>query len=449
MTAVSRPTSLLQSITASSRLSFYLAAAAILVLAAVLRLNALDFADVRFDEASALQQALSISQGRLQLLANFSGSVLNHPPAYLYIMALPYLVTRDFLAVLTFRVLLDVLAIAVCMLAGRRHFSERMSLLAGLLFATAPWAIQFSRNTGIVVIPLLGALVVLGLLEAINRRNAWGWALAFAGASLAVASHWSGVYWLIVAAICAVLWRRAISIRHVLMGLAVLLLFGLGYVLGDAAKGFENLRGLASRSADSTITAGINLQTLNVALWSSGGTRIGDLTGPAYAEWAAQMPPAFGLIDTLQLVLLIAGVAIAIALGSVWRKRVNVRLANGAAVLAIGWCVPVMIQMIGSRPVAMHYLLPLYPLPFMLMGLAIDQGLRFDWRATARHNPHDGHALTGGCAAGHRRLAGIHLAALRRFCAGQQHSAGRLWHAGAQLDSGRPAGRKCHARRAG
>ena len=85
MLTASRRLSLSRNTIRSGRLTFYLATAAIVLLAAVLRLHALDFADVRFDEASALQQALSIAQGRLQLLANFSGSVLNHPPAYLYI----------------------------------------------------------------------------------------------------------------------------------------------------------------------------------------------------------------------------------------------------------------------------------------------------------------------------------------------------------------------------
>lgn len=367
--------SLSRSTAARGRLIFYLAATAIVVLAAALRLYALDFADVRFDEASALQQALSIAQGRLQLLAHFSGSLLNHGPAYLYLMALPYLATRDFLAVLAWRALLDVLAIALCMAVCRRHFSARMALATGLLFATAPWAIQFSRNTGIVVIPLLGTLVVLGLLEAINKRHDWGWALAFAGASLAVASHWSGIYWLIVCAICAVVWRRAFSFRHGLMGLAVLLVFGAGYLAGDAAKGFENVRGFMSRGTADTVAPSINLQTLNVALWSSGGAHISDLTGPAYSLWVAQTPSLMGIIDGAQQALLIAGVATAIALGVILRKRVEGRLANGAAVLAIGWCVPVLLQMIGTRPVAMHYLLPLYPLPFMLMGLALDQGL--------------------------------------------------------------------------
>src|SRR5689334_1766498 len=84
----------------------------ILVLAAGLRLYALDLIDLRYDEASAPQYALSIAQGHWLAVAPFSGSVANHPSVYLYVLALPYLVSRDLMFIAAFRVFLDVLAIA-------------------------------------------------------------------------------------------------------------------------------------------------------------------------------------------------------------------------------------------------------------------------------------------------------------------------------------------------
>jgi hypothetical protein len=134
----------------------WLALASVLILATALRLYRLDLLDLRFDEATALRQAMQIARGEWLPVAPFSGSVANHPPTYLYIMALPYLFTRDFLTVAAYRVLLDVVAIALCWGLCRRFFGSSLgvALIACLLFATAPWAIQFARRTWLAALPL-------------------------------------------------------------------------------------------------------------------------------------------------------------------------------------------------------------------------------------------------------------------------------------------------------
>jgi len=59
--------------------------AGVIALAAALRLYRLDLVDLRFDEATALRQAMQIAGGGWLPVAPFSGSVANHPPTYLYL----------------------------------------------------------------------------------------------------------------------------------------------------------------------------------------------------------------------------------------------------------------------------------------------------------------------------------------------------------------------------
>src|SRR5512142_1650811 len=70
--------------------------------AAFLRLYRLNLIDFRFDQAFALQYANDITHGYFWAVQPH-GSVAAHPPVYLYLMALPYLFTSDFVSVVTFR----------------------------------------------------------------------------------------------------------------------------------------------------------------------------------------------------------------------------------------------------------------------------------------------------------------------------------------------------------
>src|SRR5450759_2348858 len=157
---------------------------AVLILAAVLRLQSLELIDLRYDEASAPQFALGIAQGPLLAVAPFSGSVANHPPVYFYALALPYLFTRNVMVVAVYRAMLDVAAIALLWWLCVRFFNRRVALVSTLLISVAPWAVQYSRKLSMLTLSIFLILLLFGLLEALKRRNAWGWAIAGLGLAL-------------------------------------------------------------------------------------------------------------------------------------------------------------------------------------------------------------------------------------------------------------------------
>jgi 4-amino-4-deoxy-L-arabinose transferase-like glycosyltransferase len=341
---------------------------AVIGLAAFLRLYRLDLLDLRFDEASAPQLALSIARGNWLPVAPFSGSVANHPPVYLYLLALPYLITRDFMAIATYRALLDVLAVALTWWVCRRFFNLRVALIASLLFAVAPWAVQFARDTGIVVPPLFTTLLLFGLLEALQRRNPWGWAVAGWGLALSLGSHLTAVYLVPVVLIALVIGRASLRPVPVLVGIAPLLLVGGVYLAHDAGQGFANVRALLGSSGE----AAWSLDALNQALWSTGGAHLSDLTSGAFPIWQAQVLQALNLIDTVQMAWLVVSAAILLVL----LLRRSALYSPAAIVLLLLWLsVPVVLQLRHSRSMQMHYFLPLYPVPFIVMALGVDSVL--------------------------------------------------------------------------
>ncbi len=350
-----------------------IAFAGAIILAAALRLYRLDLIDLRFDEATALRQAMQIAGGTWLPIAPFSGSVANHPPTYLYIMALPYLFTRDVLAVAAYRVMLDVAAIALCWWLCRRYFggTPEAALIACLCFAAAPWAIQFARRTWLAALPLFQVILLFGLLEALARRNPWGWAIAGWGLALSVGAHLSALYLLPAALIAAVLGRATLRPLPALVGVAPLIALAAAYLGFDAGQDFRNLRALLGSTSE---PADWSPYALRFALWISGGTHLSDLTGGAYPRWLQQPWLALGWIDVLQMALLVAGAG-ALAVWMMTRRTASaVRLS---ATIMLAWlALPVLLQSRPARPLQMHYFLSLYPVPFLVTGLGLATILR-------------------------------------------------------------------------
>ncbi|MCS6773250.1 MAG: hypothetical protein NZ693_03955, partial [Thermoflexales bacterium] len=404
-----------------------------------LRLFQLDLVDLRYDEASTLFFARGIAEGHWLAIAPFSGSVLNHPAAYLYAMAFPYLFTRDALLAVAWRALLDVAAIGLTWWMCYRHFGVGVAFVAALLFAVSPWAVQMGRRTGITVLPLGATLALWGVLELARCRSAWGgsgytntwrgvslcphsrplslrekgagaraehstvhcasksghspwgWVLVGWGLALTLGAHWTGLY-LLPLTIGVMLWRwRRARLVPVLVGFLPLTGVLGAYVAFDAGQSFANLRALLDLQP---AEARWSLDALWAALWLSGGAHLSDLTGPAFPVWREQLPPLLPLLDEAQMgwMLLSAGIVGSTALrGIAERFKVpsppNPPLlegegagGEGVRLLVLAWfAAPILLQLRHAQPIQMHYLLPTYPAGFVLMALGAQAAINL-WR---------------------------------------------------------------------
>ena len=366
--------------------------AAVLLLAAGLRLYQLDWIDFRFDQSYALRYANDISRGYLWPVQPH-GSVAVHPPVYLYLMALPYLFTSDFMTIVTYHVVLDVIAVGLCWWIGTRYFNLRVGAVAAFLYAVAPWAIQSARNTWPVPLPLFSTVLLIGMFEIVLRHNKWGWTLTGAGMALVAGTHLAGLYVIPVALLACLIGRKSARSLPVILGLLPLVIIAGVYLAYDASHGFVNIQSMLSTFRD---TAHVSTDSLQFGLWMSGGMHISDLTGAAYGHWVDMTPPLLAALDSLQIALLVASVfAIGTqAIGTVlarYRKLSPPVTAEpyiaqplAAFLLLLWWCLPIILQMRHSRPIAMQYLLPVLPAPFLLMGIGVDAVLRLRtrWRSS-------------------------------------------------------------------
>jgi 4-amino-4-deoxy-L-arabinose transferase-like glycosyltransferase len=290
-----------------TNLRFILISTTIVCLAAYLRLNRLDLIDFRFDQAYPLQYALDIVEGRKLWLVQPHGSVAQHPPIYLYFIALGLLFTRNFMAMVVYRVLWDVLAVVLCGWFCARYFNRRVAGIAMLLYAVAPWAIQFSRNLWPVPQPLFTMILLIGLVEVVTLKNARGWFWIAVGIGLVAGTHLAGVYVLPAVIVIILFALRSFKVTPFALG-TVVPAFAFGaYFFHDAQNGFDNTKNLVSTFGS---PSHFDLRPMWQALNLSGGTKLSDLTGISYPKWVAETPRGFEYIDTLQIALFVASVIV-------------------------------------------------------------------------------------------------------------------------------------------
>ena len=358
------------------RLLPFLLLAAILALAAALRFYRLGAASFTFDAAAVSNLAAQwIDQGRLPLQGMVSSTGFRNPPLTVYLMSLPVALSRDPLALTGFVVVLNLLAVAGTFWLGRRYWSTAAGLLAALLFAISPWAVQHAR--GVLGQDLLAPGVVLLMIWTLawfvdGRR----WMLAAALVTLAalIQVHLAAVA-LVPVLVVLVLWelisqrRRGAAARlwqPLAVGVALGALLYLPYLFADAQQGWTNVRGFLTEGGGA---AGVQGQVFDLALLNIGGRNIHALAGPQrFREFLAELPAPGYWPDRLEELLVAAST---LFLGvRLLRRRYDPRLARSTAALLLWLAVPVLFFLLFGAEVQLHYLVVLYPAPYLALAAA-------------------------------------------------------------------------------
>src|SRR5690242_15879945 len=152
----------------SRRLSWESAgAAAIVVVAAWLRLRHLGLAQFNDDQAIALRIAHDILGGDFRTTGLTSSSGAANPPLYVYIVAVVVWIHGGLIFATQSTAVLSVIAIALTYVIVRPRFGGTVALVTTALFATAPWAVLYGRHLWqqdylpIVTVGLLWSLFVV------------------------------------------------------------------------------------------------------------------------------------------------------------------------------------------------------------------------------------------------------------------------------------------------
>jgi 4-amino-4-deoxy-L-arabinose transferase-like glycosyltransferase len=362
---------------ASRRALEIVAVTLVLLLAAYLRLNHLEWTEFKQDEAHLSQIAYDMARTGVIPLRSIGAStgVVNLPLAA-WLLAIPYAVSGSPIVATAFLAGLNVLAVALCYAMARSWFKSWSSayvlgaLAAALLFAVAPWAIVYSRKLWANdFLPLFVAGWAWTGWLAWVRKKPW-WLIAHAALlGACIQLHYSALMLAPVSAVWFMAFIKRVSWRAVLIAAAVLALLFAPFLLADAGRGWPNMTrfmALFQQPATSDTAAISNAWLLST------GLEIHSLAGPQEFENFRVLVPWADGVSWLVGLLVIAGLIIAVidVLRAIPRRQWHDRSAV-AFLLATWLLIPIIGQLSHRTPLYVHYFLPVLPAPFVVAGYLV------------------------------------------------------------------------------
>jgi len=221
-----------------------------MLFAAVFRMSCPGLYQFKLDEASMLQKALRLARyGEWTWLSTHTtwGSLAGHSPLSVYIPATQYLFTNDPRVPRLVVGLMGVLAVGVLAWTVQRYYGRAAGLIAGMLLAASPMAVEWSvyvwnPNYGQLFLALWVCFGLLGYYE--GKR--WPQALHWLMLGLATQAHPGNILiaplslgLLIAAWFCKVSSRRVL-ILYTVIGWGLALLTAIPWIIGLLDAGFQS-----------------------------------------------------------------------------------------------------------------------------------------------------------------------------------------------------------------
>ena len=355
-----------------------LALLGILLMAGYLRLGHLELTEFKFDEALVCNRAAEfVDSGRLPATGIGSSVGVANPPLAVILMALPVAVARDPILASAFVALLNVGAVLGCFWLGRRYFDDGVGLLAALLFAVSPWAVFYSRKVWAQdMLPLFTVLFFAALFATVVAERPWALVGAFAALACLVQIHLSALAFVPLLLLVLLLFHKQVRIAPLAVGVGLALLLFAPYLLHEATTGWGNLRGAMSVAGK---PAEIGPQAIRYALLNVGGEALHALAGESWREFLASIVNLRGL-DLAEQALFVGGVLFLV----LWllfrrtRREAGTSTRARAFTLLLLWVLaPVLFFLRHSTPVYPHYLIILYPAPYLIVAVLTVEAVRW------------------------------------------------------------------------
>lgn len=350
-----------------SRRQETLLVAALLLLGALLRLSAPGLTHFQADEARLYMRAWTMAQeGHLATHGIASSIGFPNSPVSVWLYALPLVAWPHVYASTLFTGLVNLLALAGCWWIARRYWGSTAALAALLLFAVAPWAVVHSRRIWAQnLLPPLVVLWAIGALLAFVERRPRFVILHLLALSLAVLVHFAALALVPASLLLFILFRRRLSWRYVGAGFLVSLLPAVPFLVYLSEPGGANLARLADRAGAGALWQPASWR---YAWLLFSGVELHSLAGPEqFRNYLASIPPVTPVTTLLGLLLLLGLLWLA---RQVWQGRTRPSAEGEAALLVLIWLLaPPLVFLVFPSPVVLHYLLPIYPAPFIVAGV--------------------------------------------------------------------------------
>jgi len=346
--------------------------ALVLIVAAVLRLGWPGLTEFKADEARLMLLALEmVEEGGLPLRGISSSVGFPNFPMSVWLYALPLYIWPHPLAATLFTGFLNLLAVGGTYWLVRRYWGPHAALAAALLFAVNPWALHHARKIWAqnLLAPFVVGWGISGALFWVEERPSFiiPHLLCLA---IAAQAHLAGLALVPATLLILLLNRRRLRLRDLLLGGGLVLLTLLPFLLYLYRSGISLLNALPGGGG--AASGGWDWHAFRLAWLLSSGREIHALAGPeAFERYLANVPD----LTAVQLFwgMLMAG-GLLLLLMSLRRSDAKVRRLSGLLLL---WLLaPLLLFSWPRLPRALHYLLPMYPVPFILAGI----GAAWLWR---------------------------------------------------------------------
>lgn len=345
----------------------------ILALAAGLRLGAPDIVEFKRDEANLSLLALDLANGRSFPLLGIGSSVgLPNAPWNVYLLAVPFLFSSSPVIATQFIGLLNVLAVAFTYVFARRYTGRFAAAWAALLYAVSPWGVLFSRKIWAQdMLPIFFLLTlyagVLAFLE--GRRSAQ---VAFFPLLAITGQIHYGAFVILPAALWVCWIGRSTWSRMLALGIGIAIVLTLPYAWGvmqalQSAGGVDALVNLSDGlAAGGGTSLSLTADSLRGASIMIAGTQTHSLAGPEmFRDYLATVPNVNGLLMCLPALVGASAVWLMVRAA---RQR-DVRTPVDALLLL--WLVfPVAAFSLNWTQFYIHYLIPMLPAVFLVLGFA-------------------------------------------------------------------------------
>ncbi len=337
---------------------------AILFLAAILRLGLPGVVEFKRDEATLSRLALDLAQGEHFPWLGIGSSVgFPNSPINVYIFALPYLISDNPLITTLFVGFLNIVAVALLWKMARRYFGPQAALVSGILYAVSPWAALYSRKIWAqdILPPFVIATVFSALLGFVERKR-WAQLIHLPLLAITVQVHFGAVVLVPLTAIIALLHRQNWR-REWWLSIGAAILMGMPYVYGLYEADQLSLAALRDSLASGAVDAEetpreLSSEALDYAWFTVAGTDIHSLAGAEqYQRYLNSVPSVYTLFKIIPLGVVLATMAL------LYRRPSRLVL-----ILVIWLVLPVIAFSYTWAAPQPHYMIPMMPAAFLLLG---------------------------------------------------------------------------------
>ena len=218
----------------------WLILAVIVAVGAWLRFQHLELLEFKGDEAFAANRALEfVRGGKLPTSGLMSSVGVSNPPLFIWLLIPMFFITSSIAGVCCLIAALGLAAVVATWWIGRKYYGPLTGLVAAALFATAPWAIIYSRKIWAQDFVPVFATATMWALHALvlgKKPKAVFWVLCLPICVIQI--HYSGFALTATVVAILLLLRPKIDWRLAIAGVALAAALAVPYVMAQQKNGW-------------------------------------------------------------------------------------------------------------------------------------------------------------------------------------------------------------------